>query len=323
MSAYNSSSTPDLSQLVNDALALRPLQEKRIKLDDQQGLYTYLKIATEIPERRIHMVHGTGFCAMTLAAMASQLPSEWEIALTDLPGHGQSSQPKRGMPDWQAIAAAVNVSVEQQLQSSSESESTSANLKQVTGVGHSMGGVILLLAASQRPELYERLILLDPVLFPRHIIGLQRIARTTGLWKKMSLVNNVSARRNVWPDRSTMQKNLSSKHLYRNWHPQALSDFAQYGSRENNDEGVTLRCDPRWEASIFGSFPRGLWTAVSRVSVPVHILVADKSYGFIPSAVKRAASRNPNITWQSFGHHHCFPMEQPEETATQIKTLLD
>ena len=264
--------------------------------------------------KRIHLLHGTGFSAMTLAAMASQLPSDWSIWLTDVPGHGGSTQPTTQMPNWQKMANTVADAIYQQ-----------ANVKEdgpLIGIGHSMGGVLTLLAANKYPDLFSEIILLDPVLFQTEMIVAQQLMRATGLWQQRALVKSVTNRTKQWPSLAAMQKDIATKAFYQPWHRKVIEDYCQFSTDVIAGNGVSLSCAPSWEASIFGSYPKGLWHAVHAIEMPVNILVANKTYFFIPKAVKRAAKANSNIQWQHFGQHHCFPMEEPVSTAAVITRLI-
>ena len=46
------------------------------------------------------------------------------------------------------------------------------NETKITAVGHSMGGVLLLKAAEERPDLFNKLVLLDPTILPRRFVYL-------------------------------------------------------------------------------------------------------------------------------------------------------
>lgn len=253
----------------------------------------------------VHILHGNGFCATTLLPMAQQLPADWSLLLTDVPGHGRSQQPAHHMPDWLRMARRIGDGL------------ASRSTVPVLGVGHSMGGVLTLMLAAERPQLFSRIVLLDPVLFSPEILLLQKMARKTGLWRRTALVKAVAARRRHWPDAGTMLADLQQKSLYRRWQPEALQAFVAGGSCDTA-EGRSLCCDPAWEASIFGSYPRGLWQAVRRVEVPVDIVVASDSYGFIAPAARRAAAANPRIRVVPVEGSHCFPMEQPQQAAQII-----
>jgi pimeloyl-ACP methyl ester carboxylesterase len=270
--------------------------------------------AGEKTGKRIHILHGTGFSAMTMAAMASQLPTDSSIWITDVPGHGLSTQPTTRMPSWQKMADTVADAIYQQ-----------ANVKMngpLIGIGHSMGAILTLLAAAKYPDLFSEIILLDPVLFKNEMIIAQQLMRATGIWRHRELVKSVGNRTAKWSSLEVMKSEIARKSFYRPWHEQVINDYCQYSTTLNRDNSVELSCSPKWEASIFGSYPKGLWQAVRKISLPVNILVANKTYFFIPNAVKRAAKINKNIQWQKFGNHHCFPMEQPIETAAVLEKII-
>ncbi|MBA6339906.1 alpha/beta hydrolase [Colwellia sp. MB02u-10] len=301
------------TMLSSNSLLLENTQQWQQKSNSAMTVNGYYRAGAK-DAKRIHLLHGTGFSAMTLAAMASQLPKDWSIWLTDVPGHGYSTQPTTRMPNWQKMANTLADAIYLQ-----------ANVKEngpLMGIGHSMGGVITLLAAVKYPDLFSEIILLDPVLFQTEMIIAQQLMRATGAWRKSSLVKSVANRTAIWPSLANMKENIAGKSFYKAWHPQVISDYCEFSTHVSHQDSVTLSCQPSWEASIFGSYPKGLWRAIYNIKIPVDILMANKSYFFIPKAVKRAAKINKNIQWQKFGQHHCFPMEQPLETAKAITDLI-
>lgn len=263
---------------------------------------------------RIHLLHGNGFSAMTLAAMTSQLPTKSNIWLTDIPGHGLSTQPTKAMPNWNQLADTIADAIYKQ-----------ANVEKdgpLIGVGHSMGAILTLLSAVKHPDLFSEIILLDPVLFKSEMIIVQHLMKITGTWRKRSMVKSVSNRTFEWENIEAMKHNIASKPFYKSWHPQVISDYCHSGSSVSSEGTVRLSCSPQWEASIFGSCPTKLWHAIKKINIPVNMLVAKNTYFFIPSAVKRAAKINKHIRWQEFGERHCFPMEQPIETAEILTKII-
>lgn len=261
----------------------------------------------------VHLLHGNGFCSTTLWPMASRFPVDWNLWFTDVPGHGGSTQPKCYMPNWLRIARNIGDALEKRLEEYPE--------RKVIGVGHSMGGIMTLMLAAERPHLFERVVLLDPIFFTPEIVWAQKFMRKTGLWRRSSLVKSTNARRKQWVDADSMRSYLLERELYKNWDEQSLDCFIEDGT-EQNAQGLVLRCDPAWEASIFGSYPRGLWEAVRRIKVPTDILVASGSYEFIKRSTIKASKINTNIKWQDFTGTHCFPMEQPEATASEVLKII-
>ena len=310
MSECSSSKNMPLSS----PLELENIEQWQQKSNSQMTVNGYYRAGAK-NAKRIHLLHGTGFSAMTLGAMASQLPQDWSIWLTDVPGHGGSTQPTTKMPNWPKMANTIADAIYQQ-----------ANVKEngpLIGIGHSMGGVLTLLAAVKYPDLFSEIILLDPVLFQTEMIIAQQLMRATGTWRQRALVKSVANRNATWSSLAAMKESIANKSFYKSWHPQVISDYCESSSNTRQDNSVQLSCQPSWEASIFGSYPKGLWRAIYKVDIPVEILIANKSYFFIPKAVKRASKINNIIQWQTFGQHHCFPMEEPIETAKKITDLIN
>ena len=306
-------SFPSAAPKALKSLSLNNLENWQQQSKSKMTVNGYYR-AGEKTGKRIHLLHGTGFSAMTLATMASNFPEDSSIWLTDVPGHGLSTQPSKRMPNWQKMADTVADAI--YLQANVKSDGP------MIGIGHSMGGVLTLLAAAKYPDLFSEIILLDPVLFKNEMIIAQQLMRVTGAWRQRALVKSVANRTSRWSSLVSMKENIAEKPFYKTWHPQVIEDYCQYSSMANDDNSVQLSCSPKWEASIFGSYPKGLWQAVRKIKMPVNILVAKNTYFFIPSAVKRAAKENSQMKWQEFGERHCFPMEQPCETAEFISKIL-
>lgn len=265
-----------------------------------------------------HILHGNGFCARVLEPVAQRIhnsypDSQW--LFTDLPGHGLTStskdtQPVITEPDWNRMAEQVAASVRRR---SSEP---------VVGIGHSLGGVVTLLAAAQYPTLFSRLILIDPVIYSTEVLAFQAIMKTTGLWQKRAFIRRVQARQAHWPDCETAMASLRRKGLYQNWSDDALMAFVSHGMKHHADNSLHLACAPQTEAAIFASRPRRLWPSVRQLHCPVDILVADTSYPFIRRAVKRAERLNPRVRGTMVSGSHCVAMENPEIIAAEIQRLL-
>lgn len=261
-------------------------------------------------EAVFHYLHGNSFCAATLLPLVEELGPHYGHLLTDIHGHGRSNKEQVGQPDWNTMAQEIahNISVR--------------NNSSIIGVGHSFGGVLTLLMAAEFPHLFDRVILCDPVIFTPSVLLGQRVLRKTGVWRKTKLVAASHNRRSKWDNFELAYTELRSKSLYRNWTDEAFDYFMQYGTKIDQSGEVSLACSPSWEASIFASYPRRLWKLISQISVPVDILVAEKTYPFVAKAARLAAEKNPHVKVRNFGRTHCFPMEEPQALAEVIKQTL-
>ena len=276
---------------------------------------------------QLYWLHGNGFNSLAYRPIFEALlqPSFLKgsaaeglgIYATDLPGHGHSPMPVDDWPNWRGMAHDVERVIQQQSQDSQSSKPLRL------GVGHSLGGVLTLLQAYRSPQRFDRILLLDPVLFSPLIMAGQQTAKTLGLWPKLPLPKKALRRGNRWSSTEVMLQQLASKSFYRRWHPQALSGFVEGGHRPLSGAGlsggeVELACTPQWEARIFASYPKQLWQALKQIKIPVEVICANNSMPFVLQGAKRAALLNPNISYRIWGEGHCFPMEQPEQTAELI-----
>jgi len=267
------------------------------------------------PEQRVHLVHGTGFSAGTLIPLVHLMPENWDCYISNIPGHGGSTWFDCRMPDWLALADALAESIRKEMDV--------ANKGPVIGIGHSFGGVLTLIAASRNPDLFSRIVLLDPIMLKRSMSLMQYFIRASQLWKYTSTFKAVNNRKFQWPTLGDMKTDLSNKALYRNFDSQVMEHFLHSASHINDQGDRELSCSPRWEASIFGSFPKSLWKSVKKLSIKTDIIIAEKSFFFVRQGIEKAAKKNKSIQLHEFGRSHCFPMEEPVETVEYILQLLN
>lgn len=261
----------------------------------------------------IHLLHGNGFCGASYAPLIDSLAAKHSVMTTDLLGHGLSQSSEFRWPNWNYLAADVTEAI--------SAQPAFKNAKRRIAIGHSLGGVLTLLEASKDKDLFDHIIMLDPVLFTPVVIGFQAGMRFTGLWKKSGFINAVSNRQQRWQDKKAAQTVLSSKALYREWHPRALQGFIRDGIKAER-VGVKLACDPSWEAKIFSGYPKDLWRSVKTLKTSCHFLYADKSYPFVTQAAHKAQALNPLIEPVPFGLGHCFPMTMPDASGQKILQII-
>ncbi|NBN97170.1 MAG: alpha/beta fold hydrolase, partial [Actinobacteria bacterium] len=100
--------------------------------------------------------HATGFHGRVFAPVASHLP-EFDRTTFDYRGYGDTTPPRNWSLTWQGFgddALAVARAV-----------ATTAG-RPVVGVGHSMGGAGLIMAALREPQHFAGLIVFEPIIFP-------------------------------------------------------------------------------------------------------------------------------------------------------------
>src|SRR5262245_31709617 len=152
--------------------------------------------------------HANGFCAAMLDLVARPLSAHFRVIGMDARGHGDSSRPAGAHAyEWREFGADL-AAVARAL--------AKEHGRIALALGHPFGGTSMLLAAAEEPALFERLVLVDPVLHePRaaNAYDPERSARAYGL------VERASRRRVVFPDRAAARASWCDKEMFASWDP--------------------------------------------------------------------------------------------------------
>ncbi len=196
-------------------------------------------------------------------------------------------------------------------------------LQRVIGMGHSLGGVMSLLAAARYPDLFRALVLMDPVIFsPLTLWGL-RLLRMLGLEGRSSLVQSAQRRRRVFASREEAESRYRRHPFFAAWHPDAFVAYIRYGLRDRENGQVVLAYSPDWEARIFASVPTDIWAWIPRVCLPTLVLYGEQSDTFRAKALRRLQRMWPHARFVALpGAGHMFPMEVPTRAAHIIRAFL-
>jgi pimeloyl-ACP methyl ester carboxylesterase len=246
--------------------------------------------------------HANGFCAATLDLVARPLREHFHVIGMDARGHGDSSTPiGEGAFAWKEFGADL-VAVARVLADESGG-------RIALGLGHSFGGTSMLLAAAAEPQLFERLLLVDPVLHePRGAENLdaQRSERSR------RLVDRTLRRRSVFPDRDAAGEIWREKELFAGWDPRAFALYLAEGMADRPDGQVELKCTTTTEAAVFSQgFDSDIWTPTKALAVPTLLLWARQ--GDFPRAVYEAYVEHIAAgRIQDIEGRHLIPMEDPE-----------
>ncbi|MFT6733118.1 MAG: pimeloyl-ACP methyl ester carboxylesterase [Polaribacter sp.] len=199
-------------------------------------------------------------------------------------------------------------------------EHLDANINEpVIGIGHSAGGATLMLAASERPELFEKIILIDPPLFSarkRFVIG---VARALGLWQHFGPVKKATNRRSKFSNKEEAFNYWEGKALFRQFHKECFSSYVEHGLVEC-DDGVELNFKASVEADIFRNLVVNFPKKMSQIQAT--LIFAEKGNLLWESDIAWWKKKHPNFDLVGFDGHHLFPFEQPDKTVNLLKHLV-
>lgn len=243
--------------------------------------------------------HANGFCAALWDLVARPLTRHFRVIGMDARGHGDSSAPAGDeFYRWASFAGDL-VAVADAL--AAEHPDGRVHL----GLGHSFGGTSMILASRDRPHLFEKLVLVDPVLPPAIPDGM-RAERVN------SMADRARKRRRVFDDREDARASWQAKDLFAGWRPEAFDLYLAEGLRDLPDGKVELKCAPDVEAAIFQHGPgTDLAQAASQVPIPTCLLWATR--GDFPRALyETIVAGMPHAEVRDVDAGHLVPMEHPE-----------
>lgn len=259
----------------------------------------------------VHFLHGNGFCGLTYLPFLEQLATDFDLIISDMPGHGDSGSESPFM-GWnrtaRVMAGVLKTHMAQQPQ------------VPVYLLGHSYGGVVSALMVKHLQGV-QGLIMLDPVLFPPGMLSVMAVGDTLGLLKNAPLAKGARARRKHWASRQEAHAALHNRGMFRGWSEESFAAHIEHGLREQSD-GVTLKCNPEREAQIFSSYPRKLWASLASVHVPMVLFEAEKSFPFIAKSSARLAVLNQRLQVHRVKGGHCFMQESPTLSAQQVAAVI-
>ena len=189
-------------------------------------------------------------------------------------------------------------------------------------VGHSLGGLLSLMAACRKPRLVRGIVLLDsPVVVGWRAHSLH-MAKLSGLIRRVSPGRASQRRRQHWPDREAVRSHFAGKTAFARWDPAALEAYVQAGFVERNGR-VELAFDREIETRIYNTLPHNLESMLRRhpLQCPMGFIAGTQSVEMRQGG-SQAAHRLAGPYFQHIEGSHLFPLERPAETAQRVLDLL-
>lgn len=286
---------------------LEDVERRRIVLRDGETQIALLDWGGEGPLALLH--HANGFCAATWAGVVDFLRERFRVVAIDARGHGDSS-PVVDMADlvWSRLAQDLA-----EVAGAVLSEFGAARI--ALGLGHSFGGSLTAVAAARHFDFYERIVLIDPVVFPPAVDSKGP--------RSYDLALRTRRRRRRWQTREAARDYLASKELFEDWEPRALDLYVGEGLRDLEGGGVVLKCAPEVEAEIFGgSHDIDLYGAAETLSIPALILRATRG-NFPPDLYVDWVERMQYGKIAEIEGGHLVPMEAPQRVAQAVFDFCD
>lgn len=243
----------------------------------------------------IVLVHGAGFHAHCWDAVIAMLPQRC-VAL-NLRGHGGAAAPA-GAVAWKDFAQDVV-----------DGCAAAGVGDGAIGVGHSLGGYAVAVAAALRPTLFRALLLIDPVILPASSYGRAAAVPPT-------------RRRATFASAAEMYERLAARPPFACWDRRVLDDYCRYALRPDG----ALWCDPDFEGRTYAAASAAAadpYAVLDAVKAPVLLLRsgrvdADNPFSASPTAAN-LIEKFPGWRQEIDARFsHFLPMESPDAAAAWI-----
>ena len=230
---------------------------RRNQFIGESGSFSYLRWHDQSSLPKLHFTHATGFNSLTYRSILGPIAQYYDLYCIDLRGHGfteADANPDR-FRSWQ-------------LYENDLSEFIHSMEGSIVLAGHSVGAIVSLGVAYRNPDKVRSLVLFEPVFIEPRFAGAWRWAKKLGLGSKMKMSQQARRRRSVWSNKEQIFNAYQGRGAFRTWPDHILKDYIDGGTRVDQNGGIRLSCDPRWEARSFAVTSHSAWYYLKRVKCP-------------------------------------------------------
>ena len=277
-----------------------------------------------MPQPLIELAGDAGAPLLHLAPANGFPPKTYTPLLRGLGGYRSRSLPPRALwgdqsppsdyRDWNADAKDMLAGFK------------AHDLDNVIAIGHSLGGVISLLALLKAPERFKAVVALDPPILLPFLLEMIKQAWDGGYVDQIPMVQSARRRRQAFDSREDAFARFRGKRVFADWSDESLWLYIEQAISPRPSGGFGLAWSVDWEAHYFATVYLKIWEELPRLRglAPILFVRGDDSDTFSREAYHRVNAILPEADFQlMLGQGHLFPLAAPDETAGLIKDWLE
>ena len=266
-------------------------------------------------EAKCHFIHANGFHPLAYKSLFDELADKIDINSMLLRPYWEKNRNIEGFQSWTTFLEDFQIYAKEQ------------DINKSYGIGHSVGGNIILRAAISDSKLFKSIVLLDPTIFTPSIVFIWRmLSHFPKLHSQFPLARSARNRRKSFPEKEDIFSSYRKKTIFKKISDTQLHEYINSIFYYNDkNKSFDLNFSRRWEEQIFLKSLYDdmlIWNNLDKLNTPTLILRPDSKPVFRDRAAKNI-SKNKNITIITIKNStHLFPIEKHLETSQLIKRFL-
>ncbi len=245
-----------------------------------------------------HFYHANGFPLGVYDPLLKRLIEKYQLSALEYRAVWPDIGPPTRNNDWQDHAEDLITFVEHHCQSP------------IIGIGHSMGASCTILAAAKRPDLFSKLVLIEPATISVALCMLIRLLPNSIL-KNIVPVKTALKKRDCWSNRDSYLAYCKKFYGYKRFSEETLQAMARYGVIETDGGQVQLAFPKVWEAHNYTK-PVNVFRSIKRLKTPCVVICGKPSTFFTKTMRRDWQVLCPNTIFkESEAHGHLLPLENP------------
>ena len=257
----------------------------------------------------IHLAHANGFPTGSYRLLAEELTKTHRVI-------SMESRPLWANSDWKSFDT-WETAADDLIRFLDERK-----LKGIIGAGHSFGAVATLVAANKRPELFSKLVLIEPVILPKWFYVLSTVLPYNLLQQVNPVAKKAAGRTEVWESREAAYNQFRRKKVFSKMSDEALRDYVNSGTKMTEEGKAKLRYSKEWETRVYLTVSNP-WKELQKVGVPFIVFRGETSDTIRKNVWKQCRNlktKGSFIEMKDCGH--LIPFEKPNELAQEIVAFV-
>ena len=199
------------------------------------------------------------------------------------------------------------------------------NENNIIGIGHSIGGNLLLKAAIIKPEKFKKIILLDPTFMSPAIIRAWNVLSFFNMQSFfLPLINSSKNKKMHYNSFNDIYSSYRRKKIFSNFSDSDLKGLIK-SIVKVSDDGIDLVYPSDWDSRIYRQGicnDMFIWNNINKIDVQIVIVRASNSDVFFKKTEELLFRKNDKIKFDIIDGDHFFPINNADETIKLIQDYL-